>query len=414
MTRDKWVKALAALLLGLGAIWFAGWLVDRTEWVEIPVSDGYKGEARRNQWYAVQQLGRQLGVRVVQENNLDRLPPQGATLWLGAYNWDMFTGRHEQLRQWVEQGGHLVIDANMLGNDKLQQWVQISHEDPPKQAEDEESRADDAPAASAPTSEHVDAEDEDSPYPCSVLHEPEGTPAAFENRSSFNICAYSYGFLSSKRPALWRVENKWGPQIIRVRLGVGQITAINNSPWSNHEVLRGDSALLAVAAMGLMPGAEIWWVDEESRQPLIDLLWDRAWVVFALGALALLAAWWRGNPRFGPMQIDRPLARRSMGEQIRGTAAYLKQQGRPALYQAQSRALDEAALRHVRGWGRMQRSERAQALAQATGLPEADLARALDPALRRSSGDFFWTLELLETARRRLGEHTPRASQPPH
>ena len=149
-------------------------------------------------------------------------------------------------------------------------------------------------------------------------------------------------------------------------------------------------------------GAQMWFVSEGTRPEFMRWLWANAWVALVLGALALALALWRGGVRFGPLAPLAALGRRSMAEQISGTAQFLHRQGGAALHAAQLRALDAAATAHLRGYARMDRSSRAQALAHATGLDAAALGLALDRSIARRRIDLPPVLELLETARRLL------------
>jgi hypothetical protein len=409
MNRQHLIKALGALIVAA----LAWWIVQNTEWVEVEVEGDLQGEARTNDLYAIQKLGKQLGATMVTVSNLERMPPQGATLWLDTWYWDMFPGRERQLREWVEGGGHLVLSSNMLRNEHLSSWIHIAKVEPPKRRrtgvtkqganeEDDDEGGEDA-VAKTPAPVASAASSPSRPQHCNDLSVHESVAHAYVGRSSYTLCGYRYGSIATTVPTVWVLEDELGPQVMRVRAGRGLVTVLHpHSFWGNRTLFIEDNALLAVAALGLQRGAQLWWVTEESRPPLLTLVWEKAWIVVALGALALLAALWRGAPRFGPALRPALNARRSMGEQVRGTAAYLQLHGREALHRASLRALEEAARLHLRDYERMGRPDRAKALAQATGLAAADIVRALDPALKRTTGDFLWTLEMLETARRRL------------
>jgi len=101
-----------------------------------------------------------------------------------------------------------------------------------------------------------------------------------------------------------------------------------------------------------------------------------------------------------------------MAEQVRGTAGFLHAHGAAALHVAQLRALDESARRQLRGYARRDAAARAAAIAQATGLEPAMLARAMDEARSRHAGAMAIDLEVLETARRRLDANGPLTSRP--
>jgi hypothetical protein len=176
---------------------------------------------------------------------------------------------------------------------------------------------------------------------------------------------------------------------------------------SNDRLLRGDNALVAVAALQAGPGADIWFVTEEKRPHLLRWLWQEAWVAVLLAAATLVLALWRSARRFGPLAPVITPGRRSMAEQIAGTAQFLRREGPEALLAAQIRAMETVARSHVRHYDKLGRGERALAIAQATGLNAEALGLALDKSLARRRVDLPATLELLETARRLLLQRDP-------
>jgi hypothetical protein len=151
------------------------------------------------------------------------------------------------------------------------------------------------------------------------------------------------------------------------------------------------------------PGSELWFVDEESREPLLQWLWANAWIALVLLLLALAAFVWRDAPRFGPLDSVPGRGRRSMTEQVGGTGHFLQRHGAAALHAAQVRALHETATRHLRRYTRMDGLQRAHAIASATGLDEHALAQALRTR-SRDAVELPADLRLLEVARRRIGE----------
>src|SRR5262249_14426876 len=101
-------------------------------------------------------------------------------------------------------------------------------------------------------------------------------------------------------------------------------------------------------------------------------------------------------------------ARRSLAEQLRGTARFaLRHGGGAALYAAGLRALDEAAVRRVAGYARLTANDRANALKAGTPIARDALTAAIaDPHVRRRH-DLRQVLAVLEAARRHiLRNHT--------
>jgi hypothetical protein len=105
-----------------------------------------------------------------------------------------------------------------------------------------------------------------------------------------------------------------------------------------------------------------------------------------------------------------PTARRSVAEQIRGTAAFIAHHGGRALHHAQLRALDSCARTRVHGYDALIVGERAAVLAPLVGVDAHTLARAMNPELSKHLPS---ALALLETARRRLLLNPKTSSKAP-
>lgn len=410
-TRDVLLRVLmAAVVLGAGV-----WVASCTEWVEVEVPRPARGEAAKNPLYVTQQLVRRLGAEVATPSTLSALPPPRATLLLTSWYWDLFPERAQRLKAWVENGGHLVLYANNLDHEQLKGWLPIKQLEPPRkrrsttEEEDDESDNDDEEEDAAP--DPLQRIRTAMQPPCHPVTEPESVPASYaDGDRRFKVCGYvaSGWKLQSTSTPLWSLEGPDGPMMLRAARGQGQVTVI--LPWGlldNDRVLKGDNGLIAVAALQARAGAQVWFVTEEARAPFLSWLWHGAWVAVLLGAAALLLALWRGARRFGPPLAHAPPGRRSMAEQISGTAQFLRRNGPEALLAAQIRALEEAARGHVRQYDQLDRTQRAAAIAQHTGLNAAALGLALDKSLARKRVDLPATLELLETARRLLVQHHP-------
>jgi hypothetical protein len=416
-TQRTWgLRALLALLL----VGMVAWVASCTEWVEVEVRKPARGEAARNRHYAVQTLLRRLGATVVAPNNLSQLPPAGATLLLTSWHWDIFPERAQRLRQWVEGGGQLVIFSDNLNQTQLKGWLPVKWLEPARRQndrddedtldEDDDGEEVTVPAAALPKRMTV---------PCHDAAEPAGiTPHYPGGARHYKLCGFVYSGwkMQPDGPALWSIDGRDGPLLLRVAKGRGTVTVIVPRAFlENDRVLESDNGLAAVAALQARPGAVVWFVTEEARTPLLTWLWQEAAVVLLLAGAAIGFALWRGARRFGPLAASAATGRRSMAEQIAGTAQFLRKQGPEALLAAQIRALEAAARGHIRQYDTLDRGQRAAAIAQHigqhTGQDAAALASALDKSLARRRTDLPATLERLETARRLLVQKKPFISR---
>lgn len=398
-------ERLVQIVIGLVLLVFGAWLVSATEWADEETRRPARGEAATNPLYAVQALLRELGATVVRRDSLDAMPPPEARMVLDSEHWDLFPDRAERLQQWVEQGGHLIIPGRLVNHASLEDWLPVVRKNRIRPEPKEASESDEPPKKSATAS---------SPSPkvadCRSLVEADGVPPAYARTRSFRACGQSIIAqvvpVEGQGAPLWSVAGPQGVEITRMPFGQGTVTVLG--PWSllhNVSLLREDNPLLAVAALQVNAGAQVWFVVDEAREPFLPWIWRHGWVAIVLGLLALAAALWRAAVRFGPLIVPAGTARRSMAEQIRGTAEFLHQHGDGALHGAQVRALDEVASRRLRRLP-VAASERTAAIAQASGLDPRVLERAWQ-VRPRSPAALVDDLGVLETARRRLDALEP-------
>ena len=398
-----WLVAIA-LLVGAG-----GWWSRSIEWVDVDVPTPPKKEAARDRLYAAKALVRHLGARVTAPQSLAQLPPPGATLVLSSLHWNMFPGRENALKSWVDAGGRLVIVQTAWSESKqLPGWLPIHSRSAQRRSE----------PASAPAA--VSGRWPPAPFrACDLVSEPDDVAGAFGLPRSFRVCGFASRRLSSATPALWRLDRPDGTVMLRVPFGKGSVTwnAIDGS-FANQNVARDDSALAFAAALELHPGDEVWFVADEARTPLLRLLWSDGTPALLLAILAVALALWRGAARFGPIVEEPALARRSIGEQVRRTAAYIAQDGGSALRRAAARALDETARRTVAGYAALIGArERSEAIARHSAVPAATLEAAMVPPASDDRRLLAVTITRLEQARRALlptktSHRRPTATRP--
>lgn len=414
----KAVRLLLAVLV-IGTVYL---LVTRTEWVDEEVHVPRSGEAAYNRLYAVQQLIRKLGGQPVKASNLQTWPPRDATMVLSSSHWELEPRRASLLKDWVENGGHLVIPAHMVDDKSLGKWIGIEEfegdpsDDEPRDGDldpDEPDEADEPGRTKPPPADQCKSARcrrwarIEALRVCHAIGEPDDVSPAYANGRSYQVCGAIPQVLASARHPAWMVGDNSQTIALRVPVGRGSISVYQRHTFfDNDRLFQGDHALLAAALFQIHPGRAVWFVDEESRPALHKMLWDKAWVAVLLSLLAIGAALWRSGVRFGPLMGQLALGRRSMAEQVKGTAQFLWQRDPEALYAAQLRALDEAALPRIRGYSLMNRNDRALALHQATGLDTEALAVAMDNRRPHTANDIAHTLNLLESARRLLRKPT--------
>jgi hypothetical protein len=387
----RWGMTLFGLLLLV-------WLSQALEWAEVDTPVPAQGEAASNPWYASQSLITRLGGKVVKSGSLRTLPPPHATLVLNSPHWDLFPGNIDRLHQWIAQGGHLVIPGYFLDQKKFNQWIPVERVDKkqsPSQATKDEDEDDETPVTKGchPTTEQR-------------IDGTHNTPPR-----SFLVCAYTYSTLETKLPVVWGIRNEEGYETLRIAIAQGTVTAIeNNDIGMREELFSADNAQAWVRTLDLHGGDEVWFVLNEKRPPLGTWLWTHGWIAVLLFACTLALALWRSISRFGPTTPAPSTARRSMAEQVRGTAQFLRRNSAQTLHQAQLRAFNEVAQRHVPHYRSLGLQGRAQSVARMVRLDATALAHSMRIDAPRTALTTLQALRLLEIARRRLCN--PKTSEP--
>jgi hypothetical protein len=428
--KNAWIlRALVAAAL----LTFAAWVMVNTSWVEEDVPDPVKGAAAADRYYSLRPILKAAGSTLETRTRLEPLPPAGATLVLDSPFWDLFPDRDAKLKAWVERGGHLVIATSQLDGAEHLRWVPIVHRRPhppgraASGADDDDEDEDDAEApparpapgmpraAAMPRGGHAEAgcvED--------YVEAPRSIPA-FEPGRHYTGCLYSSALLprAGVEPT-WQLLDKDSTIALRVPVGRGSVTCVT-SWWVPHaaadpsrsglllgyrNVLRDDNALVVVAMLDARPGRDVWIVDDEAGEPFMQWLWHHGRAPLLLGLAAVALALWRLMVRFGPREAAPPRARRSMGEQVRGTGEFIAANEPAALHAATRRAFDDAARTRVEDWAALDDPERIDALARrlapAVAIDRAALLAALNAAPRATSAQWLAAIATIEEARRAL------------
>jgi hypothetical protein len=389
MSASRWSTVALLVLTIAGAVWLARSI----EWVDVERIRPARNEAARDRFYAAKSLVRRLGGQVAAPPGLDVLPPPGATLLLSSSHWHMFPGRDVALRRWVESGGHLVIaEMPFFREQFVPEWA------PLRNVQDNTEAA----AAAAVATPSPGMSERGRGERCRVLSEPDAVHPAFGLARSFRVCGLAVTRLDHPATPQWSIDDRSGTRMARVGVGRGSVTASTmHGSFVNNGIVADDGALAFVAALDLHRGDEVWFVDDETRAPLLRALASAGLPALLLGAAALLLALWRSGPRFGPIAAEPGRARRSIGEQIRRTAAFIAGGDGAALHRASLQALERDAGRAIADFAALPTlATRAEAITRLAGGNAPALAAAMRPPRRR--GSLAAAIAELERARRSL------------
>jgi hypothetical protein len=398
---------IALLLVGLGGL--AWWIARNTYWDETSIPAPLTGEAADNPFYTAQKFAESLGATTEWRQSLGTLPDKNSILVLTYWHWSLIDSRRKQLESWVQNGGRLVLDHTLIGDEEqLEKWSGLAFadiDDKSDNANIDDSQSD-GPSSNDKDSDQGPSQENQNPYyddnVCGVLRTEAGT--AISTRDHYSVCQLvPNSEITSTRAVTWSLRDDDGMQAARVAIGQGSVTLLNANPFGNRDLLEIDHGLLFVAITQLKHGDHVVFLSEEEHPSLLSLIWDYGKPVVLLCALLIAFALWRGAIRFGPPTAPTPIARRSLAEQIRGTGLFTLQfGGNQTLHATMIRALDEAARRRIVNYASLPSDKRIAALALATGLSADSLATVINHRGERSKHELQNAIALLETARRQL------------
>jgi hypothetical protein len=392
-------RNLGALAL-LAAL--ATWMAFKLHWETITVPTPAKGEALTNPYYALEHFLAGLGIHPQEISTVRGLEPE-AVLVLEESGDELTHPPVAALESWVEAGGRLVISSALLeAYPPLRAWSGI------KRAHRVRVPADGKPASPAPAQGKPAAPPPGLPFTtdsgadCPLMTvRADGQPTG----QSFRVCdtGPTLTFEGERAPA-WSLSDDRGMHVIRTGVGFGEITVLEPADvLSNTMLKRADHAEMFAAAAGLRHHDTVLIFHPTTAAPLPVLLWRliAPGILFLLAALLALA--WRHAPTFGPpLPLPSPL-RRSLAEQIRANARFAwRTRSLAGLRTSARRSLDEAAARHIVGYGSLDPSQRAERLAELTGLDSTAIGAARDEGAARRLNEERAAITLMEVCRRIL------------
>lgn len=312
-------QKLVIALLVVAALAGLYWGVQQLPWPVEEVDKGFSEAARRNPFLAAQRFLEKNDVPVTPAkgvSHLDDLPdPAGATLILFSNEGMLSRARVDALWQWVEAGGHLILNANSYTDKQSGANRNLILQDLGLGAY---PAADTGPGHTAFDSMvhwfgQRQAECLDAEHVLSLETGDGEKPLDIALRS--NMVLVNHSELETIAAA-----NDDGNQLLRYFIGDGMVTVTTRlSFWHNRYIACYDHAYLLWQMLG--PG-EVLILYHAQVPSLFTLLWRNAAFGVSL-ALLLLALWlWRRGRRFGPLQQQAEAQRRRLGEHLFASAMF--------------------------------------------------------------------------------------------
>jgi hypothetical protein len=364
-----------AVLGGAGGYWFYTNFSLVTEEVDV----GFPPAAKLNSLLAAEHFLSANGRTVKSLASLRELPPPTATLIVIGARLDVGEARAEELLDWVEAGGHLIVEAETadpdeasLRTDWLLDALGISAEYTNKPSEAyahpldlDLAEADDFMLVQLPRNHLL------------VPHEEVEPDAVF--------------------------GSEYGSHVLRYAWGDGVLTVLNTANFmQNPHIGDYDNAAFLLHLLNLSPDGEVWLVYAGDMPPLWKWVWEHAWMA-VLSAAILMTAWLvaRGR-RFGPAILPPPLERRRLVDHILASGLFLWRTGhRHKLLHSAREAVRRALVLRQPGLALRPAAEQVAHLAALSGEAPEDVERAmLQPAADEL--DFTRTIQLLAKLREEL------------
>jgi hypothetical protein len=369
-----WHLAAAALAAALAfGLWWG--LRDRFEKVEIERDVGYRGEARSNPYFAVQELYTGLGAPArTLPGALDKLPPDDHAILLLSERRAITRPRLDALESWVRRGGRLVVALDEAPSlDPILKRFGVRAVGDPEEVPGRET----VEMATGTGAIHLEI-------------------------------AKAPRLVDSRREANFVARSPSGVFLLRYFLGRGRVIVVSDGSFlTNAEIGRLGHARAAWALVDAVQGPVhgVWLVVREDMPTLLGLLARHA-AAASVSFLLLLGAWlWSAGSRFGPALPDPPRDRRSLLEHIQAAGEFLLRIGRA---EDLAQATREALMRRVEvrepEWSKLPVPELAKRLAGLPGvggLSERRIESALRPPVL-GAADLATTVQTLETLRRAL------------
>lgn len=346
------VGLVVILAAALGR-WFLANFERRTE--TIPV--GLSAAARRNDLLAAERYLARLGIpveSVAGRGLLVELPPPTDTLLVRGLG-PTDPARRARLRDWLEQGGRLVVEAMRVTG-------------PDEQAPSDDLLADFGirlrAAEAAPG-----AREGDGKLRVAVVGADQARPSTVSFLANY--------YLDVADASAGDVCAGQRPRLVTRAVGRGRLTVLSDSRFmGNAEIGKLDHAFVTARLVAPAPGGKVWLLYDSAMPWLGELLWSSAPQALVSAALALVAWLWSIGGRLGPLLPLPPPGRRDLLEHLEASGDFLWRHGRAVRLVESSRR--RILARWLRGHPDL---ARADAMAQASAVAKA-IARPADAVMR--------------------------------
>ena len=313
------IKYIAGSVLFVLLVWGYQQLPFKEEVIDL----GFGEKAQQNPFLASELFLQELGNKVTMVkslNKLDDLPePMNSSIVLATKNRALSSTQIDTLLSWIEQGGHLITNANSFtnledGSNKDLLLAYLGIEVYPIDEEDELEQ----------TPKWIQQMLMNQPDACSAsdrlmtLSDADGNTVEISMNS--NATLYHIDELET-----YSAANQFGTQLIQLEMDKGSVTLLTDlAIWSNNQVHCFDHAYFLKYLVG---DDDIMIFYHIHRASIFSLMWHQA-PLFVILSLLLIFFWiWHKSQRFGPLVTFENTKRRSLLEHINASAVFAWRNG---------------------------------------------------------------------------------------
>ncbi|MGB5737291.1 MAG: DUF4350 domain-containing protein [Thiohalocapsa sp.] len=365
-----WLLGVLTLSLAAAAwLWFERNFERRT--LEVPT--GWSNAAKRNPFLAAERFLQRIGVEVESAPGralLRDLPPPGDMLVVNGMD-ALNTRRRELLRQWLEDGGQLLIEATQV------------------LAPGEMPRANDFLAeVGVLLRANVDADDGEAVAEIEFVAYPEPVEVGF---------VASFFLEDAKQQAIASARADGLPRLLQYRIGDGLLTVTSDNIFlTNADIAHHDHAL----ALALLSADvnKVWLIHDHAAPDLGTLLWNAAPQAIIAGTLLIAVLIWHLGGTIGPLLPTPARVRRDLSDHLEAAAALMWRQGRGGLLmEATRKRIEKAWLRRHPLLHDMEPAVRARWISEQLGA-DTSAGQVYDALYQRhhSAQDFMAQSRLLQ------------------
>jgi hypothetical protein len=281
--------------------------------------------------------------------------------------------RDEQVKllAWVENGGHLVVEAELPSQaDPLLDVLGVTRK-----------------AVKRPRTASIQ------------LADLPGAP------HEYMVQVGEWRTLATESPALLRLKGTEAVWLLQVARGAGRVSVFTDLGFARNDGIgKLDHAEFLWAFVRLEPRAGVVaFFHNPQKLSLMAWLREHAWAVLASGSL-LLAMWlWSVAPRFGPVAPDPEPARRRLLDHLRASGRFQWSAGGGA---ALAEAARESVLRRISrahpDFAGLNAPERAARLQSLFGLPPDAVRRVLQPVAALNPAEFTTATSIYQAIHEQL------------